>query len=167
MAAEQADGAVGQRFADAAVDLMRAGLAVGQAGEVREHLAQRAGLRDVKVLIPQRVGRQKRAVAVDHGRHIRPRLIDGLMQQILARAPAAAADLLARGVHDADILFFQQELHPAGGRDVGQPGLPVDDGGVALQRGDEALLLQNVGKIGELLCIVHDKGLLFVRLSVF
>ena len=94
-------------------------------------------------------------------------LAASLLAAAFGAAPAAAADLLARGVHDADILFFQQELHPAGGRDVGQPGLPVDDGGVALQRGDEALLLQNVGKIGELLCIVHDKGLLFVRLSVF
>ena len=144
-----------ERLVDAAVDLMRAVFAVGQADEPLEDDVQRAVLRHDEILIPDGVGRQIRAVAVDDGVDVRPSLIDGLMQEVFARAAAASANLLAGGVHHGDIIRLQEQLHTAGGRDIGQTGLTVDDRGVALQTGDKTLLLQNIGELRQMLCVVH------------
>ena len=144
-----------QRGLDALVDLVRPVFAVGQAHEPLKYNVQRAVLRDDKVPVAQRIRRQIRAVAVHDGVHIRPRPVDGLVQQILARPLPAPADLRAAFVHDADILPLKQQLHPAGRCDIRQSGFPVYDGGVALQRGHEALLLQNVCEKCKLLCVIH------------
>ena len=144
-----------QRGLDALVDLVRPVFAVGQAHEPLKYNVQRAVLRDDKVPVPQRIRRQIRAVAVHDGVHIRPRPVDGLVQQIFARPLPAPADLCAVFAHDANILFLKQQLHPPGRRDICQTGIPVNHGGIALQRGHKALLLENIGEKCKLLCVVH------------